>query len=336
MTSLPKGVYVQRYVHADGTTTTYYRWRATGKRIRGEPGTPEFETSLAAAKVQAHVGKAGTWEALVRDYKLSPRYRRDLAPSTRAYYDRHIERMRAFNSKMVADIGRRDILTIRDALAVDTPQSANLFVMTMSVLMEFAVDREYREVNPLARIKRIKGGSYRPWSDAQIRHALSRFEEPYRRAVLLALHTGQRLGDCITMTWAQYDGSAIEVCQEKTKAHLWIPAHRTLKAALDSWRVDAPGGTILLSSLERPWSSAHSFAARMARVIGEHVELRGLVFHGLRKAAAVRLAEAGCSAHEIMSITGHKSLSMVELYTKGVTQKKQARAAMTRLELVDC
>jgi integrase len=37
--------------------------------------------------------------------------------------------------------------------------------------------------------------------------------------------------------------------------------------------------------------------------------------HGLRKAAARPLAEAGCTTHEIAAITGHKTLSEVERYT---------------------
>ena len=39
--------------------------------------------------------------------------------------------------------------------------------------------------------------------------------------------------------------------------------------------------------------------------------------HGLRKAAARRLAEAGCTEHEIAAITGHASLREVARYTKG-------------------
>ncbi|PZQ16882.1 MAG: hypothetical protein DI565_05675 [Ancylobacter novellus] len=52
----------------------------------------------------------------------------------------------------------------------------------------------------------------------------------------------------------------------------------------------------------------------------------------LRKAAARRLAEVGCSTHEIASITGHKSLEEVERYTRAAEQKTFARAAVTRLE----
>jgi integrase len=56
------------------------------------------------------------------------------------------------------------------------------------------------------------------------------------------------------------------------------------------------------------------------------------VLHGLRKTAARMLAEAGCSVHEIMSVTGHKSISEVERYTRSAHQKKLASAAILKLE----
>jgi integrase len=58
---------------------------------------------------------------------------------------------------------------------------------------------------------------------------------------------------------------------------------------------------------------------------------KGLSAHGLRKAAARRLAEAGCSANVIASITGHKSLKEVERYTKAADQARMARDAMAIL-----
>jgi len=54
--------------------------------------------------------------------------------------------------------------------------------------------------------------------------------------------------------------------------------------------------------------------------------------HGLRKAAARRLAEAGCSPHEIAAITGHTSLREVERYTKAVEQKKLSVSAVAKLK----
>ncbi len=135
------------------------------------------------------------------------------------------------------------------------------------------------------------------------------------------------------MQWSQYDGSAVAVTQEKTGASLWIPAHRTLKKELDSWRVEAKGEHVLVNSLGRPWPT-NSFAVTFSDALRAHPQLQGLVFHGLRKSAAVRLAEAGCSTHEIAAITGHETLAMVELYTRGADQKRRAAAAMRKLELI--
>ena len=53
--------------------------------------------------------------------------------------------------------------------------------------------------------------------------------------------------------------------------------------------------------------------------------------HGLRKAACVRLAYAGCSTKEIAAISGHKSLHEIERYTRDAEQARLARSAMARL-----
>lgn len=53
--------------------------------------------------------------------------------------------------------------------------------------------------------------------------------------------------------------------------------------------------------------------------------------HGLRKAAARRLAEAGCTVHEIMSITGHQRLKEVERYTRAAGRRALADTAIGRI-----
>jgi hypothetical protein len=44
------------------------------------------------------------------------------------------------------------------------------------------------------------------------------------------------------------------------------------------------------------------------------------------------LAEAGCSTHEIMAVTGHKSIKEVERYTRAAAQKGLAQSAVRKLE----
>jgi integrase len=53
-------------------------------------------------------------------------------------------------------------------------------------------------------------------------------------------------------------------------------------------------------------------------------------FHGLRKAAARRLAEHGCTPHEIAAITGHATLKEIERYTKAASRKRLPESAMNK------
>ncbi|WP_222435323.1 tyrosine-type recombinase/integrase [Puniceibacterium confluentis] len=53
--------------------------------------------------------------------------------------------------------------------------------------------------------------------------------------------------------------------------------------------------------------------------------------HRLRKAAAARLAELGCSEHEIMAITGHRTSKEVTRYTRAARQKTRAERALRRI-----
>ena len=78
---------------------------------------------------------------------------------------------------------------------------------------------------------------------------------------------------------------------------------------------------------------------RRARVAVEQIGARSLIIGGgvacnagLRKAAARRLAEAGCTEHEIAAITGHASLREVARYTKAADQKKLATSAMEKVK----
>jgi site-specific recombinase XerD len=53
--------------------------------------------------------------------------------------------------------------------------------------------------------------------------------------------------------------------------------------------------------------------------------------HGLRKACARRLAEAGATAHEIGAVTGHKTLALIQLYTEAAGREGLADSAMEKL-----
>jgi integrase len=58
--------------------------------------------------------------------------------------------------------------------------------------------------------------------------------------------------------------------------------------------------------------------------------------HGLRKAAASRLAQFGCTEREIMAITGHTTSKEVDRYAKSARQKVLAKSAMDKMLKPHC
>jgi hypothetical protein len=50
----------------------------------------------------------------------------------------------------------------------------------------------------------------------------------------------------------------------------------------------------------------------------------------LRKAACKQLAHAGCTAPEIMAVSGHSTLAQVQVYIDAVEKERMAEAAMLK------
>ena len=152
-----------------------------------------------------------------------------------------------------------------------------------------------------------------------------------RRAYMLAKCTGQRCGDLAAMTRAHHKDGAIHVPkQEKTGKELFIPVLQDLVAELArgeaghmSFLTKADGSSFDGESLS-PW-------------FAEAIDKAGLpddcVMHGLRKTAAKMLAEAGCSPHQMGSITGHDPQSPeIVRYSRAADQRTMATAAVLKLE----
>jgi integrase len=52
--------------------------------------------------------------------------------------------------------------------------------------------------------------------------------------------------------------------------------------------------------------------------------------HGLKKAGMTRLANDGATTHELMAVSGHKTLAEVERYTQEANDKLLATSAMAK------
>jgi integrase len=276
--------------------------------------------------------------ALLRAYEDSPEFKA-LAEATRAFYLIYLRDWLDAAEARPQDVTRRQILAARDAIAATRGNgAATAFGRVTAALFAWAMDREWIESSPATRLKALPGGVLPAWTDTQIAMALGNLPEPTRRATILGLHTGQRRTDLCRMAWSQYDGATITLRQSKAGRRgeraepLVIPCHPTLRTELDRWKEERQGPLILTTERGLAWVPKH-LTAQMASDLRKAGLPAGLNVHGLRKAASRRLAEAGCSANEIMSITGHKTLAMVAHYTASADQAKLAQSAVRKLVL---
>lgn len=332
--------HIDRFRDRHGRWRHYFRHRRGGRIcLPGKPGSPEFMAAYQAALERQSVeakpkdrrADSGTFNRLVRDYFASPDFLR-LAPSTQRAYRGVIERLMLddkIGHRKVAEMQRAHVQKIVAKRAA-TPGAANDVLKKLKILTNFAIDNGWRRDNPCTRIKKFASGEFHTWTDDEI----AKFEKRWpigsraRTAFALLVFTGQRASDVAKMRWADTEAGGIWVMQLKTKAKLLVPLHPELRKALSAWGVG--DGPILKTSFDKAFTSK-GFSNFMADRIDDAGLPERCVTHGLRKAAARRLAEAGASANEIAAITGHVTLAEVSRYTKAAEQKTLAQSAIRLL-----
>jgi integrase len=209
------------------------------------------------------------------------------------------------------------------------PSAAKNLLKSLRAVYRFGSDRKLVAQDPTAgvRVAVPETDGFRAWTDADI----AQFEANWpsgsraRLALYLLLYTGQRRSDVVRMGWQHLLEGNVQVKQKKTGTQLAIPLHPKLAAELAK---SPPGNlTFLMTAQGRPFTPVgfSNWFTDCARKAGLP---KNSSPHGLRKAAARRLAEAGCSTPQIAAITGHSSLREVERYTKSVNQKRLATDAV--------
>jgi len=345
--------YVYEDVDRHGNVRVYF-WRGRGHRkvrCREAIGTPgfqiayeEFLGSKVSPAPEARKGGIlhGSFRWLSVRYLESPEFRQ-LEGSTR-YARRRIidaillEPVRPDAELLFADIrveqfSAKGVRVLRDRKA-STPDAANARLLVIRQMFAWAQKYEIHGVrtNPAQGIEKLRKapGGIHTWSDEEI----AQFEATHpigtrpRLAMALMLYTGQRRSDIIAMGRQHVRNGMLTITQQKNRNRrpvtLSIPMHADLVAIIEA----TPSGhlTFLTTASGKQFTS-NSFGSWFR----EKCNLAGLPqcsAHGLRKAAATRLAERGATERQIMAITGHRTSQQVDLYTKAARQKVLAVEAM--------
>ncbi len=331
--------FVHGFTDRHGKARYYFRRAGfTKAALPGLPWSPEFMAAYEAAmngdtapRIEIGVSrtKPGTINAAVVGYFNSTAFL-SLKASTQTTYRGILQNFRAeHGDKRIALLERRHIDNLIAKKAA-TPAAANNLLRMLRTLMQFAVAQDMRRDDPTVAIKgvTVRSEGFHTWTEEEIaafeaRHPLG---TRARLAFGLLLFTAQRRGDVVGMGRQHLRNGVLHVRQQKTGMALQIPLHPELQVILDATPNDHL--TFLITDFGKPFAAAGF--GNWFRSMCNEAGLKGCSAHGLRKAASRRLAEHGCTAHEIMSITGHKTLKEVTRYTMAADRTRLAVTAMQK------
>jgi site-specific recombinase XerD len=331
--------YCQGFEDRHGKVRWYYRRQGFPRvALSGLPWSPEFMAAyeLAANGEKVEIGKArskaGTIGALIASYYRTADFT-GLSDVTKRTYRNILERFRADHAdKRVTMLQRQHVQRIISDKG-DTPAAANRLLRMIRILMRHAVEMGWRKDDPTLGVRKVRETSkgFATWEEEHIDQFLATHKQGSRAhlAMSLLLHSGQRRSDVVRMGRQHIKNNVLTIVQQKTGQEVGIPMHYDLRALVDSLPMD--NLTFIVGEQGKPLTP-ESFTNWFRRMVVAAGLPKGLSAHGLRKATCRRLAEAGCTPHQIMAISGHKTLTEVTRYTVAANRKQLAEQAVASLD----
>jgi integrase len=302
-----------------------------------------YETAMGGETLSSQIGSRrlldigarrthpGTVNALVVAYFSSASGKwAQLSPDTQKTRRRIIERFRAqHGDKRVAHLQEIHIRKMLDA--IPKLSAKRQWLKAIRGLLEAAVP-SMRSDNPTAGIASIKmppSRGHRGWTDEQIDQyrAYWPLGTQQRLVMEFALETTSRRGEVVRLGPQHVRNGRIRIERTHGSDDVDIPMSPELQVVCEAM----PKGhlTYIVTAQGKPRSKyglGNDFA-KWATEAGLPACCR---LHGLKKSGMRRLAEAGGTAHELMAISGHKTLTEVQRYTDAADKKRLADSAMAK------
>jgi integrase len=253
------------------------------------------------------------------------RYERDclheLAPRTQKDYQKHLRHLRTwFGEKIAADLKPRDFQEFIEVKKGRFVRNKRLAVL--SAAFTLAVQRWYWIDRNVLRDVWRHPSKPRDRLVTDDEFASMHASAPLRVQLMmeLALITGQRQGDLLTMRWDAIKDGAWHLQQGKTGKRMAITLTPALKKALGKCAAlpacGNPREFVILNESGRPYTS-DGFRAIWQRAMREWVR-RGntrFTFHDLRAMCATKCK----TIEEASKLLGHSSLQMTRrVYRRGI------------------
>lgn len=344
MTQRKNPKHVHGFIDRHGKPRFYFR-KPGMKRVAlsGLPWSPEFMAAYEAAKdgewerpqIGASRTKPGTVNAALVSYYNHNSEFKEFKPTTQKMRRAILERFR--NEHGHRQIATLDERAVRAVLSKRPPLAARNLLKTLRHLIRHTIEIGMRKDDPTAaiKLKAPKSDGHHTWTDAEI----AQFEARHpigtraRLALALLLYTGQRRGDVVSMGRQHVVNNVLSLRQEKTGNQVDIPVRQEIWDALaaipERKAAKTPQLAFLVTDAGKQFTSAGF--GNWFRECCNQAELKHCSAHGLRKAAATRMAENGATTEQLKSWFGWTSDSEPSRYTKAANRARMAQEVADKL-----
>jgi len=244
-----------------------------------------------------------------------------------------------FGKRRISELTGQDAERFKvERLRIAKPATVNRELGNLKhIIGKKAVEWGFLENNPFkeVRLLHVPGRQDRILTreeEAKLLAACDKIRAPYLRPIcILALHSGMRKGEILSLKWSQVDlvGRTIQVVEGKTQqSRRYIPMNETLHTLMAELHRRRKALLVFPS----PRNPGHRMLdhkvgfAKAVRLAGiPHIR-----FHDLRHSFATRLVRTGVDLLTVQKLLGHTKITMTARYAHSLFDDKMA--AVMRLD----
>ena len=320
-----------------------YYFRRPGHKAIPLPGLPGSEAFMAAYgaalagipdRAAGEIGASrtlpGTVSALIVSYYKSDAWQHGLAEDTKKTRRRIIERFRAQHGEKRVALLRREHIE-RMLATIGKPSAKRHWLKAIRGLLRSAVPtmRKDDPTEGIPTVKLPKSKGHHTWTDDEIEQYRAYWPVGTQQRLVMefALETASRRGEVVRLGPQHVRNGHIRIERTHGSKDVDIPISAELQAACHA--MPKAHLTYIVTAHGKPRSKygLGTDFAKWATEAGLPTRCR---LHGLKKGGMRRLAEAGNTTHELMAISGHRTLSEVQRYTDDADRKLLAASGMAK------
>jgi len=204
--------------------------------------------------------------------------------------------------------------------------TCNRYLALMKRMLNVAIQESYAEENPVQEVKFYSEKDTlkeRILTEQEEKKLMEICSDTLRPILIIALNSGMRRREILSLQWTQIDLKARRIRVEKTKSGKvrFIPINDVLFNELNELRI--LNGQSPYVSFNPETGKPYVDMKKGFKAACRRAGIEGLRFHDLRHSFASRLIEKGVDIETLRDLLGHHSITVTERYIHSSDDRKR-------------